>query len=144
MKLVAACITLISALLWHSSRVDADTLTVKISGLRAKGGVVRVMLWKDAAGFPTQPEKAIAQQAVAVVGSEAEVSFTGLHRGIYAAAGYQDENNNGTMDRSLLGWPVEPTAASNGARGMMGPPKFADAAFELKQPAQTIRLIFTP
>jgi uncharacterized protein (DUF2141 family) len=142
MNYVTACIVLISALAWHTGRAAADTLTVKLTGLRGTAGVVRVMLWRDAAGFPTKAERAVAQRSAAVTGSEMELSFTGLSRGIYAAAAYHDENSNGIMDRSFLGWPVEPTAASNGARGTVGPPSFADAAFELKQSAQTIQLIF--
>jgi len=142
MNPVTVCIVLISALLWHSCPAHAETLIVKFSGLRGGVGTVRVMLWKDAAGFPTQPEKAIAHKAAAVIGSEAELSFSGLPRGTYAAAAYQDENNNGKLDLSFFGWPVEPTAASNGARGTMGPPRFADAAFELRQATQTIQLSF--
>jgi uncharacterized protein (DUF2141 family) len=138
----AACIALIAAVLWHSPPAHAETLIVKLSGMRATAGVVRVMLWKDSAGFPTRPEKAFAHKAIPVTGTELELSFTGLPRGIYAAAAYQDENNNGKLDRSFLGWPVEPTAASNGARGTVGPPGFSDAAFELKQAVQTIQLQF--
>jgi len=142
MNYVAACLALISVLLWHSHPAAAETLTVKLSGLHTGVGVVRVMLWKDADGFPTKPDKAVARKVLTVTGPELEFSFSGLPRGTYAAGGYQDENNNGTMDRSVLGWPTEPTAASNGARGIMGPPRFSAAAFELKQAAQTIELIF--
>jgi uncharacterized protein (DUF2141 family) len=141
MNYLLSCVALISALLWLSFPAGAETLTVKLSGMHGKG-VVRVMLWKDASGFPTQPEKAVAHKELPVTGAEAELSFSGLPRGIYAAAGYVDENNNGIMDRSLLGWPVEPIAASNGARGIVGPPSFNSAAFDLKQPAQTIELKF--
>ena len=142
MRYIAACIALIAAVFWHTCPAEAETLTVKISGLRGRSGVVRVMLWKDAAGFPAQPEKALAQKSAAVTGPESEVSFTGLNRGIYALAAYHDENSNGKLDLSFFGWPVEPMTASNGARGVMGPPHFADAAFELKQANQTIQLIF--
>ena len=141
MNYPAACIALMAALLWQAP-AQAETLVVKLSGLRGRTGVVRVMLWRDAAGFPTQPEKAVARKAQAVTGPECELSFTGLAPGSYAAAAYVDENNNGVMDRSFLGWPIEPTAASNGAHGVVGPPSFSAAAFELKQPVQTIQLIF--
>ena len=142
MNYLALCITLITAVFWHSCRAEAETLTVKLSGLRGRTGVVRVMLWKDAAGFPTKLEKAIATRSAAVAGPDSEVSFAGLQRGSYAAAAYVDENNNGILDRSIFGWPVEPVAASNGARGRIGPPSFSDAVFELKQAAQTIQLSF--
>lgn len=142
MKHLVLSMVLVAAVFGYLGRAGAETLTVKISGLNGKTGVVRVMLWKDAAGFPTRPEQAVVQKSVAVSGPEAELVFSGLTRGTYAAAGYLDENNNGKLDRSVLGWPVEPTAASNGARGLVGPPSFADAAFEMKQATQAIRLIF--
>jgi len=141
MKQPLSWLVLVALLGWHNA-AGAETLTVKISGLHTPFGTLRVVLWKEPAGFPTQPEKAVAQKSAPVTGPELELSFTGLSRGSYAAAAYHDQNNNGTLDRSLLGWPVEPTAASNGARGLVGPPSFSDAVFELKQPAQTIQLIF--
>ncbi|GFO70345.1 hypothetical protein GMLC_39240 [Geomonas limicola] len=141
MKQSVSLLVLVVLFGWQNAAV-AETLTVKISGLHKPFGTVRVMLWKEPGGFPTQPEKAVAQKSAPVAGPELELAFTGIPRGSYAAAAYHDQNNNGTLDRSLLGWPVEPTAASNGARGLMGPPSFADAAFELKQPTQTIQLIF--
>jgi uncharacterized protein (DUF2141 family) len=142
MKHLAVRISLVAALLWLSSPGQAETLTVKLTGLRGRVGVVRAMIWKDAAGFPTQPEKSLAQKSAAVAGPELELTFSGLQRGTYAVAAYLDENNNGTLDRSIFGWPKEPTAASNGARGVMGPPSFAAASFELKQTTQSIQLNF--
>ena len=135
-------ISLAAALIWQSFPAHAETLTVKFTGLRGRGGVVRAMIWKDAAGFPTQPEKSLAQKSAPVAGPEVELSFSGLQRGTYAVAAYLDENNNGTLDLSIFGWPKEPTAASNGARGLMGPPSFSAAAFELKQSSQSIQLNF--
>jgi hypothetical protein len=39
---------------------SAETVTVRVAGLKGGGGRLEVMLWKDAAGFPTEPEKAVA------------------------------------------------------------------------------------
>jgi uncharacterized protein (DUF2141 family) len=142
MNHLVAGFTLCCALFLTSGLAAAETLQVKISGLAGKTGIVRVVIWKSAAGYPTQPEKSVGQKSQAVSGPEAEVVFQGLAKGTYAVAAYVDENSNGTLDRSFLGWPVEPTAASNDARGLMGPPSFKDAAFELKQPLQTIPLVF--
>jgi uncharacterized protein (DUF2141 family) len=142
MNNLAAGIALCFALLVTCGQAAAETLQVKISGLAGKTGIVRVVIWKSAAGYPTQPEKSVGQKSQTVNGPEAEVVFQGLAKGTYAVAAYVDENSNGTLDRSFLGWPVEPTAASNDARGLMGPPSFKDAAFELKQPVQTIQLVF--
>lgn len=119
----------------------AETLTVKVSGFKGSSGNLQVMIWKDAAGFPSKPEKAVAQKSVPVAGRSMEVVFEALPPGQYATAAYQDLNGNGKLDRSVLGWPVEPVGASNGATGMVGPPKFADAAFLLRGPRQTVELV---
>lgn len=124
-----------------TSGAAAETLVVKVTGFRGTAGNLEVMIWKDAAGFPTDPEKALARRVVAVQGVRGEVTFSGLARGVYAVAAFQDVNGNGKLDRSLLGWPVEPVGASNGATGLVGPPKFRDAAFELKQANQVIDLV---
>ncbi|HJV66047.1 MAG TPA: DUF2141 domain-containing protein [Geomonas sp.] len=110
----------------------AESLTVKVTGLHGTVGNLQVMVWKGPEGFPTDPQKAVAHKVVPVSSQHMEVTFTGLARGSYAVAAYHDVNGNGKLDRSLLGWPVEPVGASNGATGVMGPPKFKDAVFELQ------------
>ncbi|GFO55858.1 hypothetical protein GMSM_28650 [Geomonas sp. Red276] len=118
----------------------AETLKVRIVGLKDSAGQVEVMVWKDAAGFPTDARTTVARKRVRVSGQVAEVTIGTLPRGVYAVAAYQDLNGNGEMDRSIFGWPVEPVGASRGARGRMGPPRFQDAAFELKEPVQEIEI----
>lgn len=135
---VFAC-TLAGTLLSGNAR--AETITVKVAGFHGTVGNLQVMVWKGPEGFPTEPEKAVAHKVVPVTGPRMEVTFSGLARGSYAVAAYQDVNGNGKLDRSLLGWPVEPVGASNGATGVMGPPKFKDAVFELRpSSSQTIEL----
>jgi uncharacterized protein (DUF2141 family) len=123
-----------------AATAEAETLTVKVSGLEGTAGTLQVMIWSGPAGFPMQPEKAVARKLVPVTGPYLDVVFPGLAKGVYAVAAFQDVNGNGKLDRSLLGWPTEPVGASNGATGMMGPPKFRDAAFPLKQPTQAIEV----
>ncbi|MBJ6727237.1 DUF2141 domain-containing protein [Geomesophilobacter sediminis] len=126
-------VLLVLALCSIAAAAAAESLTVRVSGFKKLTGTVYVMLWRDAASFPTHPEKAVATRQAPVSGDSVQVTFASLPAGTYAAAAFQDLNGNGELDRSLLGWPVEPTGASNGARGTVGPPRFSDAAFELKQ-----------
>ncbi len=137
-RLLAACLVLITVT--FPAIACAETLVVKVTGLAGTAGNLHVMVWKDAAGFPTDPEKAVARKVVPIIGQRVEVTFKGFARGVYAVAAFQDMNGNGKLDRSLLGWPTEPVGASNGATGVVGPPKFEDAAFALKQATQMIQL----
>ena len=53
-----------------------------------------------------------------------------------------NENGNNKMDSNFLGIPKEDYACSNNAKGFMGPPKWEDAKFEVKNETinQTIKL----
>lgn len=58
--------------------------------------------------------------------------FEDVPAGRYAAVAYHDKNDNGELDRNLLGLPAEDFAFSQGAKAGLGPPSFDDAAFEIR------------
>lgn len=58
--------------------------------------------------------------------------------GRYAAQAYHDANGNGKADRNMLGMPTELVGFSNDVRVHFSRPKFADAAFNHGDMAQTI------
>ncbi|MEY2669640.1 MAG: hypothetical protein RJA59_2278 [Pseudomonadota bacterium] len=107
------------------------TLVVAVEGLKDDQGRVQVALYASEDGFPTRPEKAIRQASVPISGGRARAVFEGLAPGGYAAAAYHDENGNGKLDTGFLGIPSEGLAASNDAKGFMGPPSFEKARVEV-------------
>lgn len=108
------------------------TLTVKINGLKSDKGNVRAALHNQADAFPTKEEKALKLTNGKIENGSATLSFTGLDAGTCAVAVHHDVNGNGKLEANFLGIPKEPTGASNNPKARMGPPKFADAKFELK------------
>ncbi|MCH9852515.1 MAG: DUF2141 domain-containing protein [Alphaproteobacteria bacterium] len=54
-----------------------------------------------------------------------------LPDGIYAISAFHDLNDDGELNRNLVGLPTEPYGFSNDARGTFGPAKFADAQFTI-------------
>ena len=66
-----------------------------------------------------------------IEGSLCHWQVSGLPSGWYAVAIYQDKNGNGKLDRNVFGMPLEPYGFSNNAHGVMGPPSFGDARFQL-------------
>jgi uncharacterized protein (DUF2141 family) len=107
------------------------TLTVNVKGFRAATGSMEAALFDKADAFPKNPEKAIARERTRVKDGGASIVFQNVKPGTYAVAVYHDVNDNGKMDANFLGVPKEPTGASNGAKGKMGPPSFTDAQFIL-------------
>lgn len=117
--------------------VTSVGITVVVENLRSAEGDVRVALWSDADGF-TEPDSAIAEIGKRAQIGQVTFTFTGLPPGRYAIASFHDENGNGDLDRTFLGWPDEGLGFSNGAWIKLGPPAFDEAAVEVKVPNKLI------
>ncbi len=88
-------------------------------------GRVRCGLF-DAEGWLEAP----LQTSVARIRSKRAICvFRRVPNGTYALSAFHDENDNGELDRNFLGMPAEAYCTSRGARGTLGPPRFADARF---------------
>lgn len=112
--------------------VQAIDLQVNIVGLRNAQGQVRVALFDRGDTFPEGDHPLAAARAKAQPGT-VTTSLTGLQPGTYAVSVYHDENDNGRMDKNILGVPREGYGFSNDARATGGPPSFAKAAFTLDE-----------
>ena len=109
---------------------DATALTVVVKNIKNGSGEVRLAIWDKADGF-TEPEKAVIRLVLPAVPGELKFRFDDLQPGRYALATFHDENDNDKLDKTLLGYPEEGLAFSNGAWIKLGPPSFDDAAFVL-------------
>ncbi len=105
-------------------------LTVAVSGLKNNTGIVKVGLYNSDATFLNTTYKSVASE---IKNNEVTVTFENLPAGEYAITTYHDENNNGKLDKNVMGIPSEDYAASNNAKGFMGPPAYKDAKFALNK-----------
>ncbi len=101
-------------------------LTVTVSAVKSNTGVVKVGLYNSEGTFLKTTYKSLASE---IKNNQAVVTFDNLPAGEYAISTYHDENNNGQLDRNAMGIPSEDYAASNSAKGFMGPPSYKDAKF---------------
>ena len=125
-KILAATAVFFSGL----ATAQAADLTVTIVGHPDATGSLSVGLFNSASTFP-KPPQAFASARVKAGQGGVSVTFHNLPPGTYAASAYHDENNNGKLDTDGVGFPTERFGFSNDARGTLGPPDFAKAAFEL-------------
>ncbi|TRX36868.1 DUF2141 domain-containing protein [Flavobacterium sp. ZT3R18] len=105
-------------------------LTVSVSGLKNNTGVLKVGLYNSEGTFLKSIYKSIRSE---IKENGAKVTFEGIPKGEYAISVYQDENNNGKLDKNVMGIPSEDVACSNNAKGFMGPPKYKDAKFDIEK-----------
>jgi uncharacterized protein (DUF2141 family) len=116
------------------------TLTVRIQGFRSEKGFARAALFKSGDGFPSESGKALLRVEAPVRGGEATLVFREVPTGAYAVSVMHDETGDGTLDVSGLGIPREGFCASNDAVGVLGPPSFEQARFDLNQSDQRIEI----
>lgn len=110
-----------------AAAAQSCSLVVAVTGLRSTQGQVLVALHNAAKGFPGQG--ALRRALATWQGSAATCTFDQLPPGTYALAVVHDENGDGRFNTNWMGIPKEGYAASNNAKGFMGPPSYKDAAF---------------
>jgi uncharacterized protein (DUF2141 family) len=122
----------LAVLLAGASPPEGATVTVTVTGLRNAKGLVRACMTADARDFPQcKAEKGLYATSVNASAGTVTFSFDGVKPGRYAISLLHDENSNGKIDRALGLMPKEGFGFSRDAKVRMGPPSFADAAFDL-------------
>lgn len=111
--------------------------------LRNAKGVVRACLTEAERQFPSCSNPAQSYNVVGDAGSTVTLTFRNVRPGRYAVALLHDENDNGKADRAAMMIPKEGFGFSRDAKVRFGPPKFAEAAFDVapgKAEKLTIRM----
>lgn len=109
---------------------DTAGLLVSIEGFKSDRGELAIALFDNAADFENHTN-AMRKAYLSVEDLAAQWTVDALPPGEYAVIAYHDENGNRAIDFRALGMPKEPVAVSNGARRLLGPPRFEEAKFEL-------------
>ena len=117
-----------------ATAAQAGDLTIEVNLPSDRQGTVMVAVFDKAEGFPrgTALRTALAQP----VKGKASLQLADLPKGEYAVTAFLDENSNTRLDANLFGIPTELYGFSRNARGLVGPPPFADAAFRVEDSAQ--------
>lgn len=116
---------LFSALLAACAGASAANIEVRVTGVVAGKGKVAVAVCdkdtflKDCKYSAKAPAR----------DGENVITVKDVPAGTWAVLSYQDENDNGELDRNIVGIPKENYGFSRDARGRFGPPSFEDAAF---------------
>jgi uncharacterized protein (DUF2141 family) len=110
-----------------SISVFAADIHVTLDGVNSADGKVLVALYDKSGDFPTGG-KWLKTQTVNAGKGAVSVEFKEVTSGRYAVSAFHDVNDNGRMDKNMLGIPSEPNGVSRNVRGLVGPPKFEDAA----------------
>jgi len=133
------CVLLINSAFLFAQESKNQNVTVNITNLSSNDGKVFVGLYDSEDSFLGRGIQSIQTD---IKNNMCTVTFKDVPNGIYAISMYHDENDNNKMDTNFLGIPKEDYGCSNNAVGFMGPPKWEDAKFEIKNKSiiQNIKL----
>ena len=118
---------------------DRGDVVVIVHGLRNGDGFVNLALFRGPSGFPRDTDHALRQESVPLRGATSPTltyTFRDVPRGEYAVAMMHDENENLELDTNFFGVPKEGYGFSNDARGVLGPPAYADCVFRVDGDAE--------
>lgn len=114
------------------AQANTYDLTVKVTGIDVKKGMVEFGLFRDPEYF-AQVGKTYRMMRVKVDAAEETVTFHNLPKGKYAVCIYLDENNNNQCDKNFFGIPTEKFAFSNNVRPMLSIPSFESCSINLNE-----------
>ena len=112
----------------QSSSSPTGTLTVHVDGLDSNEGTVRIAL-NNKQNYDADGN--VRAASLSIQDGTARWTVQDVPHGTYAVRVHHDANGNGEMDTNMFGVPQEAFGFSNNARGTLGPPDFAKAAFTL-------------
>ena len=121
-----------------ASSVSAEDVTVRVLGVRSAEGRVLVAI--------CAPADFLRRSCAHVGSAEAsagttEVTVGDVSPGVYAVQAVHDENGNRNLDRNRMGIPTEGLGFSRDAPMRLGPPRFGDAAVEVREGGGTLDFV---
>lgn len=114
-----------------SFQSNQASLELRIENAKNDQGLVRVLVFNQAEGFPDKADKAVRMANLSIKNKIAVITFDDLPPGNYAIAVFHDSSKSGKIRTNLVGFPLDRYGFSNNATGIMGPPSFEKAAFPI-------------
>ena len=114
----------------NTSSDSITHLNIQVEGMKNTDGKLNFALYNSSQSF-NDPAQACKEKFIPLTGTSINFQVDSLPPGTYAFGLFHDENDNGQLDKNLLGIPTEGFAFSNNAMGSFGPPSWDLAKFEL-------------
>ncbi len=104
--------------------------SIAIENIKATEGKLVIAIFDCKENFL---KKDVYNKSYLVTGSSSMNIKIKLPEGEYSVAVFHDTNNNGELDKNILGWPQEAFGFSNKSMGLIGPPSYNDTKFDLTE-----------
>lgn len=132
-----AAITVFAVILGSMARAETGrpgyTLTVVVHGMNSSKGVLGIVIFDKATGWPENVSASFRHTAFPAQPGTQTVQIPDLPSGRYAVALIHDVNENMKLDKNWIGKPQEKWGMSNNPRARFSAPPMEKALFDLQQ-----------
>ncbi|WGK64267.1 DUF2141 domain-containing protein [Croceiramulus getboli] len=119
-----------------AQETEGVTITIELENVQSTEGQISAALYDENTFMKAAPLQTAGTQPDT---TKTVLTFKNVAPGTYAIVTLHDFNSNGRMDFEANGMPKEPYGTSNNEMSM-GPPVFADAAFEVANEDLTLQI----
>ena len=129
MKTIIKIVAILSISLFFGFRTpSAGSLIIEVENIEIPEGVIWIGIYDSKETYLIK-EKAIIEKIDVSKSGKSAIVIPQLPFGTYAVALFHDINNNGDLDRNLIGIPSEPYAFSKKTKLKWRLPKFDEIKF---------------
>ncbi|MBP8168914.1 MAG: DUF2141 domain-containing protein [Azonexus sp.] len=121
-----------------SAQADESRLIVTLKDVRDSTGQIRASIYREPETFRKE-DRAVAVVSVPAQKGDLKLAFMALPLGRYAIMAYHDADSDSKLGLRFGMFPTEGYGLSNNPK-VIGPPKFADSAFDLTGPETSIEI----
>ncbi|MBC7416904.1 MAG: DUF2141 domain-containing protein [Pedobacter sp.] len=125
----------------HAQSTDANTLKITITNIKKVKGSLELGIFNNPKLF-LEKNKAFKNISEKINKDTMTIILSGLKKGDYAIALYQDLNSDHTCNMNFLGIPTEPYGFSRNFKPVLSKPTFNDCKISLNENKSiTIKLV---
>ena len=125
-------LTFLTFVVLSASPAAALDVTITVQGIRNDKGKIAALAFASKDGFPDGVTQALAQTQVDARKGTVTLTLKNVPAGRVAVTILHDENENGRLNRSIIGIPLEGVGMSGNPAGSH-PPTFDDAVLEIRK-----------
>jgi uncharacterized protein (DUF2141 family) len=105
-------------------QMESGEIKLIINHTKTDSGIIRILIFNQAEGFPGEPKKALEVLSIPIKNSSAQTTIRGLPPGNYAVSVFHDEDEDGIFKKNSVGLPLSSYGFSNNPALYFGPPSF--------------------
>jgi uncharacterized protein (DUF2141 family) len=121
-------------------QTESGEIKMIVNSTKTNSGVIRVLLFNQADGFPEDPKKAFKALSIPVKNFSAQTTIPNLPTGNYAISVFHDEDEDGIFKKNSIGLPIDRYGFSNNPTLFFGPPSFSKCKVALGNKPITVEI----